>query len=455
MKHPRPRRAAALIAALLCAVFALSGCKLISKDPTVDAKTVIAEVYGDPVAKGDLAGPYSLTLSQYAALYSMYGLTIDTTDAEFIDSVKQSAITSVTSRRIRERQFETRGLALTPEEEAQAETTADESYESWIASYSESLRQSNASLGEASARDQAIAALDEQGITRELMLASARDSAIATRLKEDVTKDVTVSDADIETEADTRRAEQQTTYDATPASFGTDMMNGVTILYRPEGYRYVKNLLIGISAEVQAELDTIDSQLSTNDYNRYNLEQQKASFGELNEADEQTFTSLFASLDETDARFNAQRDEKLAQGKEQVKPRAEEALAKAKADGADFDALIIEYGTDPGMLEEPYKSSGYPVSETTTSFVAEFKDAAMALAQPGDVSDLVETDYGYHILLYASDIPAGDVPTSDVKDALRSEMLVSRQDELYNQAMSDWTAEANIKTYISRWNLDS
>ncbi|MDR2656349.1 MAG: peptidylprolyl isomerase [Oscillospiraceae bacterium] len=451
MKQPHSRRIA-IIALMLCMAFTLSGCKLISKDPAVEAKTVIAEVGGEPIVKGDLAGPYMMTLSQYAALYSMYGLSIDTSDEEFIKSVKESTLTGVTSQKVRAQQFAARGLTLTPEEEAQIETAADEAYESWIASYTTSLQQSNASLIESTARDQAIKELDAQGLTRDLMVESNRDGVISERLKDDVTKDVTISDEDVNAEADTRRAEQKTNYDENPASFGTDLMNGALVLYRPEGYRYVKNLLVGIPEEIQTEIDNINTELSNNDYNRYSLEQQRTSFGTLNEADEQTFNSLFAGLDETDAQLNAQLEEKLAQGKEQVKARAEEVLAKVQEDGADFDALMAEYGTDTGMQSEPYKTTGYPVSETTTSFVAEFKDAAMALAKPGDISGLVETDYGYHILQYASDIPAGDIPTSEVKDTLRAEILTTRKDELYNQAMQDWTNEANVKTYINRWN---
>ncbi|MDR0396637.1 MAG: peptidylprolyl isomerase [Oscillospiraceae bacterium] len=452
MKLSRPRRAAALAAVLMCAAFALGGCKLISIDPAVDAKTVIAEVSGEPVTKGDLAGPYTLTLSQYAALYSMYGLSIDASDASFITSVKESALASVTSQKVREQRFSARGLELTPEEEAQAEADADEAYESWVESYAESMLQAGVSTNEASARSQAAAELDGQGVTRDLMLYSTRDAVISSRLKDDVTKDVTISDDEINAEADARRADQIAKYDENPASFGTDMTGGVIILYRPDGYRYVKNLLVGLPDDIQSELDAIDSELATNDYNRYSLEQQKASMGTLSEADEQTFDSLFISLDEADARLTEQRGEKLAQGKEQIKSRAEEALEKAKSGDEGFDALIDEYGDDPGMREEPAKTAGYPVCDSTTSYVAAFKDAAMALANPGDISDLVETDYGYHILLYASDIPSGEAPTSDVADALRGEMLTARKDELYNQAMADWTAEANIKTYMNRWN---
>jgi len=47
---------------------------------------------------------------------------------------------------------------------------------------------------------------------------------------------------------------------------------------------------------------------------------------------------------------------------EAIKPKAEEVLNKAK-NGEDFEALIKEYGEDPGMESEQYKD-GYTVTKT-------------------------------------------------------------------------------------------
>ena len=75
-----------------------------------------------------------------------------------------------------------------------------------------------------------------------------------------------------------------------------------------------------------------------------------------------------------------------------TKQKAEEILEKAKA-GEDFDQLVAEYGEDPGMVSN---LDGYYF--TTGEMVEEFEEASFAL-EPGETSDLVETDYGYHIIL--------------------------------------------------------
>lgn len=78
------------------------------------------------------------------------------------------------------------------------------------------------------------------------------------------------------------------------------------------------------------------------------------------------------------------------------KAKAEELLAQLQAsDDLEtlFTQLADENGEDPGRESE----KGYLINPDT-NFVQEFKDAAFAL-KPGEISGIVETDYGYHILL--------------------------------------------------------
>ena len=74
---------------------------------------------------------------------------------------------------------------------------------------------------------------------------------------------------------------------------------------------------------------------------------------------------------------------------EDPKATAEEVLEKAKA-GEDFAALIAEYNEDPGATE-----AGYTFGPG--EMVKEFEEAAFAL-ECGEISDVVKTEYGYHII---------------------------------------------------------
>lgn len=81
----------------------------------------------------------------------------------------------------------------------------------------------------------------------------------------------------------------------------------------------------------------------------------------------------------------------------QVKAQAEDLLAQIEASDdpvATFDELMNQYSEDTGL-------SSYPDGYTFTpedSFVDEFKDAVYALDY-NEYSGLVESDYGYHIIL--------------------------------------------------------
>src|SRR5215467_2925697 len=99
------------------------------------------------------------------------------------------------------------------------------------------------------------------------------------------------------------------------------------------------------------------------------------------------------------------------------KPAAEEAKLKAKADdllkqvraGADFAKLARENSEDPGSKD---KGGEYEV-QRNGQMVKPFEDAAFTL-KPGQ-SDIVKTDYGYHVFQVVERQPAGIRPFAEVK----------------------------------------
>jgi hypothetical protein len=83
---------------------------------------------------------------------------------------------------------------------------------------------------------------------------------------------------------------------------------------------------------------------------------------------------------------------KIERTKEQAKKRAEAVLKKAQA-GGDFQALAKQYSDDPGSGSR----GGDLGTFTRAQMVKPFSDAAFAL-QPGQVSDIVETEFGFHVV---------------------------------------------------------
>lgn len=81
------------------------------------------------------------------------------------------------------------------------------------------------------------------------------------------------------------------------------------------------------------------------------------------------------------------------QAKEDALKIAREVYEKVK-DGADFTALAKEYSDDPGSAVEGGALKAFGPGQ----MVLPFEKAAFALQQPGQLSDLVESRFGYHII---------------------------------------------------------
>lgn len=127
---------------------------------------------------------------------------------------------------------------------------------------------------------------------------------------------------------------------------------------------------------------------------------------------------------------------------------ADEATAneiKAKIDaGEDFEALLAEYGTDPGMQDES-NAAGYLIGEGA-SYVEEFLNAALALTSDGDVSDPVQSDYGWHIIKRVSTEEAHEIPYEDVKEAFDVYEQALYQQDYYANIVSGWVADSSLVT---------
>lgn len=94
-----------------------------------------------------------------------------------------------------------------------------------------------------------------------------------------------------------------------------------------------------------------------------------------------------------------------------------EALRKQILEGASFEELAKTHSKDPGSAPKGGDLGFFPRAK----MVKPFDDAVFALAKPGDVSGLVETRFGFHIIQLVEKRLEGVRPFAEVKEQLVEE----------------------------------
>ncbi len=120
---------------------------------------------------------------------------------------------------------------------------------------------------------------------------------------------------------------------------------------------------------------------------------------------------------------------------------ADAVLEKINA-GEDFETLLKEYNTDPGMTNETY-AAGYLVGEGA-NFAEEFLNAALALEKDGDVSAVVKSEFGYHIIKRVSTEEAHVIPYEEVETNYVAYATNLLQTEYYNSLVDTWMADESV-----------
>lgn len=124
---------------------------------------------------------------------------------------------------------------------------------------------------------------------------------------------------------------------------------------------------------------------------------------------------------------------------EEAKKKAEGLLADIRAGKIKFEDAAKQSSNDPGSAAQGGSLGWFGKGQ----MVPEFSNAAFALAKPGDVSELVKTQFGYHIIRLDK---KGSEATAADKSAQRSAELARATQN--PQGMSQWVAGLQEKAKI-------
>jgi peptidyl-prolyl cis-trans isomerase D len=110
--------------------------------------------------------------------------------------------------------------------------------------------------------------------------------------------------------------------------------------------------------------------------------------------------------------------------RESQRQRADKVLAEVK-EGKDFAALVRQYSDDQGTVPKDGDLGFFPRGV----MVPEFEQAAFAM-KPGEISEIVTTPFGYHIIRCDGYIEPGIKPLEEVREEVQAEVAAEKSRQL-------------------------
>lgn len=215
----------------------------------------------------------------------------------------------------------------------------------------------------------------------------------------------------------------------------------------PEGYRYMKHILLPLPDEVKQALKPYRQR------GQSALRDAQTKYAELAEAaataqtmediavQQATYQEARSALDAAQEAYN----EKLKDALPLVKDTTDAIYERYEA-GILFEDLIREYSSDQTWqaIDDP----GFPFHPDSKNWEAVVHDAVEALQKPGDISDPVVTDAGVYVFCYMSDVPAGvHVLTDEEQAAVENAAVYAAQIEKLQTLLQDWQSDYEIETH--------
>ena len=449
-----------ILSLLLCLCLLFSAAALAEDTAAAELQDtdVLATVNGTELTWADVAPVYD-------SLVSSYGNYYDLTDSANVELFRAVAMQNKINEVIMQAKIAELGIALTDEEAAAAEEDAQSDWDNAISSY---ISQQHSDLTDESSQEdkdaanaEAVQYFNDLGYSPESLKENYKQYALYDKLEATIVQDVTVTDEEVEALYQELVESDRTLYENDIAAYvdynnyvdqmamyamyyGTDSSMDYA-WYRPAGFRAVKHILLPVDAELMQTYQDLQARLEEQ------VESETEGDEESAAAAEETADAEATAEPTEEPVTQEQVDEAKAAILASIADKIDEIYAKIE-EGVDFDELIAEYGvnedgtaSDPGMTSEPYKTSGYEVSSASTNYVAPFVEAAFSVDNVGDVSAPYISSYGVHIVKYIADIPAGPIEMTEAqREAKRTELLTSKQNELYTATMDQWNQEADI-----------
>ncbi len=366
-------------------IFTMTACTAPPAVNTLsDGDDIVATVSGVEITKQQLYVELMMFLSRYDMT-----LTDIQTDAALLERLKTDFVNDIVLDYLVTSNAEELGYEYTAEEQTAFETE----YEAFLVSLDEINREEAIASGTYTEEevDEHLEELKEMyftstGYTEEEYKERQRNYFISKRVEETMYATIEVSEDEVKTYYDELLAAGNETITLMDAGIPT---NSYAQLYYPEGYKYVKGLLLEFDPTVRIS----------------NMELYTA--GET------------AKLDAAIEREVTILEDEIAQVRAEIEA------------GADFDVLIEQYGDDDVMLTEPYKTQGYFEPNNNQNQYESYRNAIDSITEVGEIVEC-STYLGYWFLQSVELVDEGPAPFEVVQISLESNLKSLEQIEQWD-----------------------
>lgn len=435
----------ALLALVL--VFALTGCNLIEVDEVKVANesmealeeefsAVVASYDGGEVTVGEMMNDFNYAYSESYYMYYYFGLEMTESD---IRGIAETTMTDFTEGEIVAMHFDEAHTLSDEELEELESAIADE--------YAYNLEQALASVDgkdDASRQANAELLLRQNGMDEASIRISYTNYYKRQGMNDILRDEITdVTEDALQTVYEEKVAENKADY-VNGSAFESDMTDETAVVcWKPEGYRSVKHILLLPSDENMTAYQEAVSALEEKESELDELYDEMQLDSDLAERDanevQADIEAVEAEIEACTEALNAAETACLAD----VQAQSDEIYERLE-NGEAFEALIDEFGQDPGMQDGVTAEIGYCVAKNSVQWEPNFRDAAMSLENVGDYTlQPVLSGSGVHIIRYEADVESGEVGLDAVREAICEETLEGLKDAHAEEVIAQWVADAN------------
>ncbi len=459
-----------ILLALLLMLTVLSGCSLTeptqgetgtASDATLNAdldlNAVVAKVGDNEITLSE----FKSVFDNYSAMLSGYGYDV-TSDVTTLEQFQDDIIDMLVNKELISVKAAELGVKnLSAEQQAELASRTETELES-MHEYFRGLAEDEAAQDSTvDVESRIISLIEEEAAyyTGESMTYDEyieyTKNAVSDAYYEELLKNIVCADVNVTEDKVTEKYNEllqadTTNYNEDPAAYKADKETqeageDILILYTPEGYSRVMDILAAPEGEIPERYTEIETELANikNEYSTLALEDVYS--GTNDNADK------IKELEEKYKTLKTEADELIKANLQSAKAKIEEAYAKLQS-GASFTDVLAQYTENTDFTEiEAYKANGKLIStlydsESDGDWSSELKEQFAKLSI-GGYSEVFLDDDGYHIISYVKDEPSGNADLSTVKDSISEMLLDELKAEEWNSILETWRNDGTVTLF--------